>query len=218
MSETNGDREAMRGLGLRHPVLECTGARFVDGRAVVCEQPECAREQRRREARAAREDFPRLGLQRYAEAILSGAVEERAVLTVARAWANLRDRPFLILLGPVGTGKTLAGLLALSVACYDFGYLSAARLHGLRACALEDYGGTRGLLLDDLGLEALGRDAAAVNLFDLINTRYMGNRATVITSNLSERGLQARYDDRILRRLAEAGIWYDGYKGEVVGV
>lgn len=209
-STRGGDDEFTR----THPYLVCTGAYFVGGKAVVCPRPECQREQRRRELKSAREDLPRLGLMRYAEVIQAGSVQDRPALRVARAWAQLSDRPFLILLGPVGSGKTLAGILALCVACYDLGYLSAARLHAVSRSLLDEYAKKSGFLLDDLGLEHLGNEMTALHLFDLVNTRYLGNRRTVVTSNLTRGAFQKRYDDRILRRLMEAGFWYDGYEAD----
>lgn len=58
------------------------------------------------------------------------------------------------------------------------------------------------LLLDDLGTERTDRDRI---LSEVIDRRYMANKPTVVTTNLSERELRERYGASLLRRLTDQG-------------
>ncbi|MBR5558790.1 MAG: ATP-binding protein [Oscillospiraceae bacterium] len=56
------------------------------------------------------------------------------------------------------------------------------------------------LILDDLGTEFPGQ-MAAVTLFQVINTRLLERRSTIISSNLSPQELHERYSERLASRI-----------------
>ncbi len=56
------------------------------------------------------------------------------------------------------------------------------------------------LVLDDLGTEFSGQ-MAATTLFQVINTRLLERRSTIISSNLSPQELQERYSERLASRI-----------------
>ena len=56
------------------------------------------------------------------------------------------------------------------------------------------------LIIDDLGSE-FATIVTNTALFELINSRILDRRATVISTNLSERNFQQQYSDRIVSRL-----------------
>jgi len=56
------------------------------------------------------------------------------------------------------------------------------------------------LILDDLGTE-FGSQMAAATLFQVINTRLLERRSTIISSNLSPQELQERYSERLASRI-----------------
>ena len=57
------------------------------------------------------------------------------------------------------------------------------------------------LILDDIGTEFITQFTTAV-FYDIINTRLLRRRPTIISTNLNLDGLKARYDDRISSRLS----------------
>ncbi len=56
------------------------------------------------------------------------------------------------------------------------------------------------LILDDLGTEFLTVVTAA-ELFNIINTRFLERRPTIISTNLSPGDFEKQYSDRITSRL-----------------
>jgi hypothetical protein len=122
--------------------------------------------------------------------------------------------PLLGLCGPVGRGKTLAGVWVAAKASGAYvGAREAERIFGAR------YGddraeylrlrGARVLVLDDLGRE---RDVAGMGeaLLDLVDYRR-GTERTLLISNFSADQLRERYPDpRLWSRLKESARWvYD---------
>lgn len=167
------------------------------------------------------------GLQgRYERATLdnftASTLMQRSVLKACRAYAGTADfgtAAGLMLLGPVGTGKThllaaMARHMRLERAVTA--KLTTAReiVRDLRACWAKDaehtevdvlYGLTHGLdvlLLDEAGM-GFGTDAELVQLFEVIDTRYALGNPTVVASNLAAPALKAALGDRIFDRLRE---------------
>ena len=56
------------------------------------------------------------------------------------------------------------------------------------------------LILDDLGTEFMSQ-MAATTLFQVINTRILERRSTIISSNLSPQEMQERYSERLASRI-----------------
>lgn len=61
------------------------------------------------------------------------------------------------------------------------------------------------LLIDDLGTEPMMRNVTIEYLFTLLNERISCRRHTVIATNLSPTDLSARYNERVVSRLLDAG-------------
>lgn len=62
------------------------------------------------------------------------------------------------------------------------------------------------LLIDDLGTEPVLKNVTKEYLYNLINTRQINNKATLITTNLSLENILDRYDERIFSRLANKNL------------
>jgi len=58
------------------------------------------------------------------------------------------------------------------------------------------------LIIDDLGTEFL-TIATQSALFDIVNSRILDGRATIISSNLSPKDMEEQYSDRLVSRLSE---------------
>ena len=56
------------------------------------------------------------------------------------------------------------------------------------------------LIMDDLGTEFVTEYTVSA-LFDIINTRMVSNKPTIINANLSLKNIEAKYSDRIVSRL-----------------
>lgn len=62
------------------------------------------------------------------------------------------------------------------------------------------------LIIDDIGVEPVEVNTYGTKItpiVDIINERYANQRCTIITTNLDEDGIRARYGDRIEDRLKE---------------
>lgn len=152
------------------------------------------------------------------DAILADALERTTHLAAVQSWVFARPaKPFLILSGPVGCGKTLAGAWAIS----DMGgeMVDASRLaqrvspwvsevkQGAEPLSIET---TPMVVVDDLGTERVD-DRFREALFEVVNRRQgscsRGPLRTLFTTNLSAQVLRARYpDDRLWSRLDSMGV------------
>lgn len=123
--------------------------------------------------------------------------------------------PSLLLRGATGTGKTHVSLaIAGTVAENGFSvvYQPAGRLFGLLE---EEHFGRRSgntletvlscdlLVIDDLGTE-FETSFVAATLYTIINTRMLDGLPTVISTNLTQEGLQSRYGDQTVSRITGA--------------
>ena len=122
----------------------------------------------------------------------------------------------LFFYGTVGTGKSfLSGCVAkeLIETGHSVIYFSATGLFDLLSKNSFDYKNREELreiyadlyqcdllIIDDLGTE-LTNQFVTSQLFALLNERYMGKKATIISTNLSLEELRNRYSDRIFSRI-----------------
>lgn len=123
--------------------------------------------------------------------------------------------PSLLLRGPTGTGKTHVSLaIATTVAGNGFSVLYQPAGKLFRTLEREHFGKDNGdtesivmtcdlLILDDLGTE-FETNFTTTMLYNIINTRMLDGLATVISTNLTQEGLQARYGDQIVSRITGA--------------
>lgn len=114
-----------------------------------------------------------------------------AVLAELCGWKARDPRTNLLLLGPVGTGKTGTALAAVRDDWITHGravqfWPVVDLLRGLRPDGELDMGRLTSvplLILDDLGAEKPS-DWTAEQLYALVNRRWLDQRATIATSNL----------------------------------
>ncbi len=141
----------------------------------------------------------------------------RRVFDYCRQYAENFDLslPSLLLRGPTGTGKTHVSLAIASKAAengFSVLYQPAGKLFNMleREHFGKATGDTEGLalscdllVLDDLGTEF---DTSFTNaaLYNILNTRMLDGLPTVISTNLTQEGLQQRYGDQITSRITGA--------------
>lgn len=132
-------------------------------------------------------------------------------LTVATTLANWRrssPRPNLVLLGPVGTGKTGTALVTVAPDWFDRGlsiefWPIVELLDGLRpdgGLEVDQLADVDRLIIDDLGSER-PTDWTAERLYAVVNRRWLEERPTVVTSNLQPDDLAEAIGERLFSRL-----------------
>ena len=140
----------------------------------------------------------------------SGTLDSTRCLQVVRTWLDT-DRPWLVLSGAVGRGKTLAAVWALTVRSGRYiGAREAERVfvarYGDEIDEQRDLLKTKLLVLDDVGRErsAAGMEAT---LLDLVDARR-GREKSILIANQSRDVFRKRYSDpRLLSRLDECAQW-----------
>ena len=122
------------------------------------------------------------------------------------------ESPSLLFMGKTGLGKThLSAASAGAVAAkgyrvvYEtsqklFDTYESARFGRENAPDTEKYETCDLLLIDDLGAEC-GSQYTAATFFNLLNTRLMENKPTLINTNLNRAQLEKNYGERVLSRL-----------------
>lgn len=133
---------------------------------------------------------------------------------MAEAFEDWRQDPTrnLLILGPVGTGKTHAAF-ALVRHCwmrgYPFKWASMIEiLNDLRPGGegqLSGYVRPFGLFIDDLGTEKQS-DWVAEQVYGIIDGRWRDKRPTIATSNLSPQALKQSLGDRAWSRLQDNAV------------
>lgn len=126
----------------------------------------------------------------------------------------------LLLLGPVGVGKSHAAVAAARI-LFDRGtevrFLPVVELldmlrPGGPEGALYDLAGLELLVLDDLGSER-PTDWTAERLYALVNRRWLEERPTIITTNLPASELEQAVGARVYSRLVGNGSVGVGLSG-----
>lgn len=153
--------------------------------------------------------------------------DSKALVTV-REWHRDRKRPWLLLCGGTGTGKTLAAAWYLRQLYrealehrwprrgqhydYDVGRLLRSQPRAVRGSTLatrlrpwshertphDDPHPHRYVVLDDLGTERLDDPRFAEALADFVEARL--DLPTLVTTNLPRKDIRKRYGDRIADR------------------
>lgn len=131
------------------------------------------------------------------------------------------NSPNLMFQGGVGLGKTHLSLaIAGKVISKGYGVIYGSAQNFFNTIESEHFG--RGddkqytlnllkscdlLILDDLGTEFITQFTTAT-LYDIINTRILRRRPTIISTNFNIDGLKKKYDDRITSRLSGNYVRY----------
>lgn len=148
--------------------------------------------------------------QRFAGATWEG-ISDPVAAEKLRVWSELTRQPNLVVLGPVGTGKTSAAVVALRRAfdaCLEVRFAPAGvLLNSLppkgEAC-LDDYCQADRLLIDDVGQETK-TPWTTEQLGLIITERYNEMRPTVVTSNFKAKDLEAHLGVHTASRLMGDG-------------
>ena len=170
------------------------------------------------------ETFEKFDLSLFPDTPLAGStLSQRALMSRVRDlcehWADTypdsqyRD---LVLTGASGLGKTFLlkamaerltrrGIPVLLISAFQF-LQTARKSYFENSDGLQELLETDVLMLDDLGSEPLMQNITVEQLFYLINERQGRNLATVISTNLDLKTLQARYTERITSRLMDRRV------------
>lgn len=148
------------------------------------------------------------------EALLAATFSETDAVKCAEAWWAERDKPWLLLSGPTGCGKSMAAAsIPAEYTCADF--MRADELVRVFSSMFGDQYEQQQklrdaslLVIDDLGCEL---DSARMlpTLLDLLDSRQSArNRPTIVTTNLTPAAFRERYaNDRLNSRMAELVRW-----------
>lgn len=130
-------------------------------------------------------------------------------------------KPFFIILGSAGTGKTMLasavateilsrGAAAVTVSAFDM--VKRAKDYHTQF-AIDDYQDLFTpmlecdlLVIDDLGTETVLKNITREYFYTIINERWLRKKNTVITSNLSLNMLLERYGEAVYSRLCDKNI------------
>lgn len=138
---------------------------------------------------------------------------EPDVAPLLEEWSAHPGGANLVLFGPVGTGKTHAALAAARARAYAgdevkffpiIELLDHLRPDGPKG-AFSTLAEADLLVIDDLG-EERATDWTAERLGALINRRWMEEKPTIATTNLSRADLETYLGERAFSRLAGAGV------------
>lgn len=150
-------------------------------------------------------------------------LEDRPAIQLARAWlsripAQLASpyAPFrgnealLVLCGHAGgEGKSMAGAFACAIEREESKWVAATdlALTPISAYEPEAFLLPTLLIVDDAGTEPV-TEWNRSRLYDILARRHAAKRRTLITTNIASRpDFCARYDERLDRRITEAGRW-----------
>ena len=205
----------------REPVCRLCGGSGWRGAAMCeCLQELCRQEQKKvllqsfGTGKERFEKFPKLGISPRA---LMKRVYESAV-SYARTFSTASES--LLFMGATGLGKTLlSGCIARAVADrgYSVCYVSAGKLFSdfeTEKFRLKEDGALTGeylqtdlLIIDDLGTEMTTQFTVSA-LYQIVNGRLLSGKPTIVSTNLPDTELEARYSAQIASRLLGAYTLY----------
>jgi DNA replication protein DnaC len=152
------------------------------------------------------------------EAIVAGNLRlQTHSLATVQAWLDRYQGrrpgahvPMVVLYGPKGVGKTVAGswLIAEEGGLYVSALQLCKRLisgHWRDTDWAIEVLGSRAVVLDDVGTEPRGEDAVAA-LYEFVNRRQaLGRGLTLITTNLTRAEFAERYGERTVDKIMHSG-------------
>lgn len=135
--------------------------------------------------------------------------------------ADSDGKPFMILTGDSGTGKTVLaaavagafmtrGAAVVTVTAFE---LVRRALEFHTQFSISDYVDRFTpmldcdlLVIDDLGTESMLKNVTREYLYTIINERWLHKKRTIITTNLDPAAINARYGENILSRMFDKNI------------
>lgn len=220
-------RELIVGLGypedytdVHYTCEECSDTGFIDGTKVCgCLKELIIKERIASSAMGRlieRQSFDNFDLERYAYDKKVYEIMKANLATAKNYVKNFgRSQENLLLIGSTGTGKThISTAIARELIHkgYDVIYDSTQNVisdfesdrfksgYGLSEPKSEKYLECRLLIIDDLGTEFTNAFTVST-LYNLLNTRQNKGLPTIISTNLSQKELAAKYEDRIFSRI-----------------
>ena len=200
----------------------CGGTGYQGSRMCECLQELCRQEQKRELSAllpTGRERFENFSLELYPDRFYPDyGTTARTLMQKNLAFCRKYAQEFrpgarsLLFSGATGLGKTfLSGCVARQVSenGYSVVYVTAGKLFSdfeavkferAEAGSLRDYRDCDLLIVDDLGTE-MTTEFVKASLYELVNTRLLERRTSLISTNLNEDNLEARYGGQIASRL-----------------
>lgn len=147
---------------------------------------------------------------RFVNATLDAVADERSRRRLAM-WADMTRPPNLILLGPVGTGKTSAAVAAVRPAFDHHREVMFAPIREMLDAMRAEFDGTsrdtlgwlcetHRLIIDDLGTEK-PTEWTMERLGIVVDRRWAEELPTIVTSNLNQADLEKLYGAHLSSRL-----------------
>lgn len=203
---------------------QCGDTGFIDGKMCACFKEilrKMAYEELNRTTPLELCSFQSFSLDFYPEKAQSSNLSPRQIMEGVKrhCWEYANSFTLqsanLLFQGGVGLGKTHLSLaIAGRVISKGYGVIYGSAQNFFNTIESEHFGrgedkqytldllkGCDLLILDDIGTEFITQFTAAV-FYDIINTRLLRLRPTIISTNLSIDGLKTRYDDRITSRIS----------------
>ena len=206
----------------------CGDTGYRDGRMCRCLRSYCAREQQRELSRMldlGSQSFDTFDLSWYSDRLEPGQrksarqhMEEKVYNSCAEYASHFGKRPEnLLLFGAPGLGKThLSAAIAREVSERGFSVVYDTAGHIFGQFEQQKFGREEEaddhvervlscdlLILDDLGSEMTTAFVQSA-LYQIINTRLMERRSTIISTNLTPEGIAQRYSPQIASRIEGA--------------
>ncbi len=215
-------------LSLHHDCQVCRDTGFVDGERCHCLQTkiiDALYNQSNIKEHLKKENFSNFKLDLYSDTYIDSVINVSAkqnmseILKVAKDFVLNFDSSFnnLFIYGETGVGKTfLTNCIAKELidTSHSVIYMSSIKLFDLLAkntfskvdenaasMQTEDLLNCDLLIIDDLGTEMVNSFTSS-SFFNLINERFLRQKALIISSNLSIGQLREIYSERVFSRIA----------------
>ena len=203
---------------------KCSDTGFIDGKTCSCFRDilrKMAYDELNRSTPLELSSFQSFSLDFYPEKAASSNLSPRLIMEGVKRHCFEYANSFtlqsqnLLFQGGVGLGKTHLSLaIAGRVISKGYGVIYGSAQNFFNTVESEHFGKGEDkqytmnllktcdlLILDDIGTEFVTQFTTAV-LYDIINTRLLARRPTIISTNLSIDGLRSRYDERITSRIS----------------
>lgn len=175
---------------------------------------------------------PRNMFKKFDDYIAETPEQKHAVNVCKEYIEQFPSQNSLLMLGMVGTGKTLLASMMLDRICENYSCEIIKVIDLIRklkstwsktseiseADMLERYTKMDLLVIDEVGVQ-FGSDTEKLFIFDVIDGRYQNMLPTILISNLDIENLKSVVGDRVIDRLREGGgemlaFSWESYRGQ----